>query len=111
MPEGKSCLHRFVDGKGEGRFNVVVLDGTLHLSNAVVLLPSSNCETLFFMAESVIISKLPSSFDKALSSGDLIFFPSTVHKHSENGVEVRLRFYDHSLYSNYCSIKSDSVHP
>lgn len=35
-----------------------------------------------------IISSLPARFDKARESGDLLFFPSTVHKHSEFGVEV-----------------------
>lgn len=35
-----------------------------------------------------IISKLPEAFDKALEQGDLLFFPSTVHKHTESNVEV-----------------------
>ena len=35
-----------------------------------------------------IIAQLQSSFDKAKESGDVLFFPSTVHKHSEFGVEV-----------------------
>ncbi|KAI0093107.1 ATP adenylyltransferase-domain-containing protein [Irpex rosettiformis] len=34
-----------------------------------------------------IIAQLPSSFAKAKDSGDVLFFPSTVHKHSEFGVE------------------------
>jgi hypothetical protein len=35
-----------------------------------------------------VIAQLPASFAKAKESGDLLFFPSTVHKHSECGVEV-----------------------
>ena len=37
-----------------------------------------------------IISSLPECFDKAKESGELLFFPSTVHTHPENGVEVCL---------------------
>jgi ATP adenylyltransferase len=40
------------------------------------------------MAAAEIISKLSSAFDKAKLSGDLLFFPSTVHKHVELGIEV-----------------------
>lgn len=35
-----------------------------------------------------IFSKLSDSFGKAQQSGDLLFFPSTIHKHAEYGVEV-----------------------
>ncbi|KAI0779321.1 HIT-like protein [Fomes fomentarius] len=38
-----------------------------------------------------IIAKLPESFDKAKEAGDLLFFPSTVHTHEENGVEFEIR--------------------
>ena len=37
-----------------------------------------------------IVAKLVENFGKARESGDLLFFPSTVHTHAENGVEVRL---------------------
>lgn len=40
-------------------------------------------------AQEAILAKLPEAFEKAQASGDLLFFPSTVHKHIENGVEVR----------------------
>ncbi|KAI0793174.1 HIT-like domain-containing protein [Abortiporus biennis] len=40
---------------------------------------------------SEIISKLPEGFNKANESGDLLFFPSTLHKHAENGVEFEIR--------------------
>ncbi|KAH9951540.1 HIT-like domain-containing protein [Amylocystis lapponica] len=40
---------------------------------------------------SELISKLPESYDKALSSGDLLFFPSTVNKHIDHGVEFEIR--------------------
>ena len=36
-----------------------------------------------------IIAKLPERFDKARDEGDLLFFPSTIQKHHEFGVEVR----------------------
>ncbi|KAH9859105.1 ATP adenylyltransferase-domain-containing protein [Lenzites betulinus] len=42
-------------------------------------------------AQDAIIAKLPEAFDKARASGDLLFFPSTVHKHSEHGVEFEIR--------------------
>jgi hypothetical protein len=35
-----------------------------------------------------IIAKLPERFTKAREEGDLLFFPSTIHKHEEFGVEV-----------------------
>ena len=37
-----------------------------------------------------ILAKLPEAFDKARASGDLLFFPSSVHTHKEHDVEVRL---------------------
>lgn len=36
-----------------------------------------------------IVAKLDSQFKKARESGDLLFFPSTVHKHTDVGVDVR----------------------
>lgn len=36
-----------------------------------------------------IITKLGSQFEKARESGDLLFFPSTVHKHTDAGIDVR----------------------
>jgi len=38
---------------------------------------------------SAIIKKLPEAFEKGVASGDLLFFPSTTVKHTENEVEVR----------------------
>ena len=35
-----------------------------------------------------IVAKLDSKFEKARESGDLLFFPSTVHKHTDVGVDV-----------------------
>ena len=40
-------------------------------------------------AQAEIVAKLSDSFEKARTSGDLLFFPSTLHTHAENGVEVR----------------------
>jgi len=36
-----------------------------------------------------VVAKLDSQFEKARESGDLLFFPSTVHKHADAGVDVR----------------------
>lgn len=35
-----------------------------------------------------ILEQLPAKFDQARESGDLLFFPSTTHKHEAHGVEV-----------------------
>ena len=36
-----------------------------------------------------IVAKLGPQFERARESGDLLFFPSTVHKHTDVGVDVR----------------------
>lgn len=36
-----------------------------------------------------VVAKLDSQFEKARESGDLFFFPSTVHKHTDAGIDVR----------------------
>ena len=41
------------------------------------------------MSPQDIISKVSTSFHKALDSKDIFFFPSTITKHVELGVEVR----------------------
>ncbi|RPD76759.1 HIT-like protein [Lentinus tigrinus ALCF2SS1-7] len=38
-----------------------------------------------------ILAKLEKNFDSARESGDLLFFPSEVHTHAENGVEFQIR--------------------
>ncbi|KAF8575102.1 HIT-like protein [Ramaria rubella] len=38
-----------------------------------------------------IISSLQPAFEKALASGDVLFFPSTIHSHSDSGVQFELR--------------------
>ncbi|KIJ68141.1 hypothetical protein HYDPIDRAFT_107802 [Hydnomerulius pinastri MD-312] len=43
------------------------------------------------MGPSDIISAIPERFQVAQTSGDLLFFPSEVHKHEEIGVEFELR--------------------
>lgn len=35
-----------------------------------------------------LFSRVQSAFDEALNSGDLLFFPSTVHQHLDSGVQV-----------------------
>ncbi|KDR75161.1 hypothetical protein GALMADRAFT_249099 [Galerina marginata CBS 339.88] len=43
------------------------------------------------MQHSDIVSKVPSCFDKALEAGDLLFFPSTIEKHVDSGIEYEIR--------------------
>ena len=43
-------------------------------------------------AHAEIVAKLPEAFERARASGDLLFFPSTVHTHSEAGVDVSAPF-------------------
>jgi len=38
-----------------------------------------------------IVAKLDSQFERARESGDLLFFPSTVHKHADVGVDFEIR--------------------
>jgi len=52
-----------------------------------------------------IIAKLDSQFEKARQSGDLLFFPSTVHKHTDVGVDVRF-----SLSSSLSATRNHSLH-
>ena len=47
--------------------------------------------TAMSLTPTEIIEKIPESFDKAQAAGDLLFFPSTVHKHSECDVDVSRR--------------------
>lgn len=70
-------------------YSTINRGGTLHLNsklsdqqcrNAMKGKPSTPAE---------IVAQLPAGFDRARESGDLLFFPSTVHKHEEFGVEVR----------------------
>lgn len=35
-----------------------------------------------------VIARIPESFDKAQAAGDLLFFPSTIYKHTECDVDV-----------------------
>jgi len=43
------------------------------------------------MQHSDIVSKVPSCFEKALQTNDLFFFPSTIQKHIDSGVEYEVR--------------------
>ncbi|KAF8919900.1 ATP adenylyltransferase-domain-containing protein [Mucidula mucida] len=38
-----------------------------------------------------IITKIPSQFNAGLESGELLFFPSTVHHHTEDGFQYEIR--------------------
>ncbi|KAF7793886.1 hypothetical protein EIP86_005008 [Pleurotus ostreatoroseus] len=38
-----------------------------------------------------ILERLPARFEQARESGDLLFFPSTTHKHEAHGVEFEIR--------------------
>ena len=46
-----------------------------------------------------IITKLDSQFEKARRSGDLLFFPSTVHKYTDAGIDVRFLLFSSSRNS------------
>ncbi|EGO00110.1 hypothetical protein SERLA73DRAFT_122199 [Serpula lacrymans var. lacrymans S7.3] len=48
---------------------------------------------LFFQAFLAVLfyQVIPHCFDTALSSGDLLFFPSTAHTHKEDGIEFEIR--------------------
>lgn len=39
-------------------------------------------------AHAELVRQIPTSYEKAVTSGDLLFFPSTVHKHVDVDVEV-----------------------
>lgn len=39
-----------------------------------------------------IIKKLPEAYESALKSGDLFYFPSTIEKHNELDIDVRVCF-------------------
>jgi ATP adenylyltransferase len=41
------------------------------------------------MSHQDIVSEVSTCFDKALNSKDVVFFPSTIIKHVDLGVEVR----------------------
>ena len=47
-----------------------------------------NCCVKTTMSHQEIISKLPTCFENGLNSGDLCFFPSSLTKHVDMGVEV-----------------------
>ncbi|KAL6310408.1 ATP adenylyltransferase-domain-containing protein [Sparassis latifolia] len=42
-------------------------------------------------SHSAIIASLSDNFERALASGDLLFFPSTVYKHNDHGIEFEIR--------------------
>lgn len=46
-------------------------------------------QTVMSTRASEILATVPHRFEQALSSGDLFFFPSTLHTHQELGVFVR----------------------
>jgi ATP adenylyltransferase len=46
------------------------------------------------MTPAEILTKLGPSFEKAKAEGDLLFFPSTIAKHRESGIEVTLKARD-----------------
>ncbi|THU95382.1 HIT-like protein [Dendrothele bispora CBS 962.96] len=43
------------------------------------------------MQPSEVVDKIPSAFDKGLASGDLLFFPSSVHHIEEGGITYEIR--------------------
>ena len=53
---------------------------------------------------SAIIKKLPEAFQKGVASGDLLFFPSKIVKHTENEVEVCLRTHLDNAHNRTASL-------
>jgi len=43
------------------------------------------------MQPSEVIDIVPSAYEKGLASGDLLFFPSSVHHVEENGIKYEIR--------------------
>lgn len=43
------------------------------------------------MLASEVIVKIPSTYEKGLASGDLFFFPSSVHSHPEANIQYEIR--------------------
>lgn len=58
------------------------------------------------MSPTDIIAKVPSCYEKGLSSGDLLFFKSSVHKHTELDIEVWCQL----LFACYICIKCTISH-
>lgn len=59
-----------------------------------------------------ILQQLPAKFEQARESGDLLFFPSTTHKHEAHGVEVcelRMPLPRELLLTVLCSLRSASA--
>ncbi|TDL26199.1 hypothetical protein BD410DRAFT_813168 [Rickenella mellea] len=57
----------------------------------VLLVSQASIAILFYQARFLSHVRLPRSYETALSSGDLLFFPSTVHKHVESDIEFEIR--------------------
>ena len=49
-----------------------------------------------------IVARLDSQFERARESGDLLFFPSTIHKHTDVGVDVRSLHFSFIRNSKLC---------
>lgn len=56
---------------------------------------------------SSIISEVGDRFDQARTSGDLFFFPSTIHHHQEAGVEVRTSCLSRTVDYQLISVQFD----
>lgn len=56
-----------------------------------------------------IVAKLDSQFEKARGSGDLLFFPSTVHKHTDAGIDVRFLPFSPPSVARNRGFRSDLV--
>lgn len=54
---------------------------------------ASRCSGYSMATQAGIIAQLEDRFQAAQASGDLFFFPSTVHRHEEAGINVRKHFF------------------
>ncbi|KAI0732070.1 ATP adenylyltransferase-domain-containing protein [Fomitopsis betulina] len=51
----------------------------------------SQRSTVMSLTPVEVIARIPESFDKAQAAGDLLFFPSTIYKHTECDVDFEIR--------------------
>ena len=57
-----------------------------------------------------VLAKLDSQFERARESGDLLFFPSTVHKHTDVGVDVSFLLFPLTPPATYSRFRNGSTY-
>jgi hypothetical protein len=81
-----NILH-FVAHSLSGRVQSVI--GVIRGDNFMPKVANNYIALHITMLPPEILAKIPQSYEKALASGDLFFFPSIVHRHTDSGVNVR----------------------